>query len=372
MNLTPEQLAYLKELESPKKRRKFMLDCLVENALGESEFLKQVEDAINSPFNRAMHQTSTAPETLKNTKDVFPEYEKYLLDQENHLCWVYNRLIVVYGESPLFDYMHKLREIAVNYKPELPSNEEGKLVGLLKTCGYSEADNKEVDLPENLYEIKNGEMVLDDIKNYDIRQFGHLFVKVNGEFQSAYVMNTGRGLNINTADKIKDGMYEVFTVKNSKIVPFVKNDQSAKSNHSPEEIEIAKSLNSEREENKQIVKDEKFRRTVDAIKHLRNYLPHFCFESKPVSLKVTDSAFNYFENTYFVVKLFVREEKQKMIQVNCENVPKEAFDEIEKKWTDKDMEKCFVEALCQGVEDYNKRLKPAEKFRNYLKSLKND
>lgn len=118
MNLTPEQLAYLKSLESPKKRRKFMLDCLVKNALGESEFLKQVEDTINSPFNIAMQQTSTAPETLKATKDIFLNYERYLLDQENHLCWIYNRLMVIHGESPLFDYMHKLREIAVNYKSD--------------------------------------------------------------------------------------------------------------------------------------------------------------------------------------------------------------------------------------------------------------
>jgi hypothetical protein len=34
--LNDEQLAYLKNLESPKKRRKFMLDCLVKNVLGES------------------------------------------------------------------------------------------------------------------------------------------------------------------------------------------------------------------------------------------------------------------------------------------------------------------------------------------------
>lgn len=232
--LNDEQLAYLKSLESPKKRRKFMLDCLVENTLGESEFLKQVEDAINSPFNRAMHQTSTAPETLK---------------------------------------------------------------GLLKTCGYSESDNNGVDLSENLYEIKDSAIILDNVENYDIRQFGHLFIRINGNFHSAYVRTIGNNLKIDTANKIEDGAYEVFVVEGNKIVPFVKNDQSdkvepqksdeevnflieiqnylegkelpleinevqdleriflkyhqsAKPNYSPEEIEIAKSLNSEREEKK--------------------------------------------------------------------------------------------------------------------------
>lgn len=36
-NLTSEQIAYLKELDSKKKRRKFLLDCLVESVIGESE-----------------------------------------------------------------------------------------------------------------------------------------------------------------------------------------------------------------------------------------------------------------------------------------------------------------------------------------------
>lgn len=72
--LNDEQLAYLKSLESPKKRRKFMLDCLVENALGESELLKQFEEVINSPLNKPMNQTCTAPETLKNI-ETFNEEE---------------------------------------------------------------------------------------------------------------------------------------------------------------------------------------------------------------------------------------------------------------------------------------------------------
>lgn len=45
-------------------------------------------------------------------------YDDYLLDVENHLCWIYNRLISAHGENPNFDYMHKLYEIAVGYNPE--------------------------------------------------------------------------------------------------------------------------------------------------------------------------------------------------------------------------------------------------------------
>lgn len=60
MNLKPEQLAYLKSLESPKKRRKFMLDCLVKNALGESVKFEEEINRLNSSY-----QTSTAPATLK-------------------------------------------------------------------------------------------------------------------------------------------------------------------------------------------------------------------------------------------------------------------------------------------------------------------
>lgn len=42
--LTNEQIAYLKSLDSKKKRRKFFLDCLVENVIGESE--KNNQDAL--------------------------------------------------------------------------------------------------------------------------------------------------------------------------------------------------------------------------------------------------------------------------------------------------------------------------------------
>ena len=66
MNLTPEQLAYLKSLESPKKRRKFMLDCLVENALGES--VKLIYGNLD-----LLNQTYTAPRTFENTEEAKKE-----------------------------------------------------------------------------------------------------------------------------------------------------------------------------------------------------------------------------------------------------------------------------------------------------------
>jgi hypothetical protein len=76
MNLTPEQLAYLKDLESPKKRRKFMLDCLVENALGESVKSVKISDLPIKEIDEKTivrlptYQTSTAPRTFTPTGDI--------------------------------------------------------------------------------------------------------------------------------------------------------------------------------------------------------------------------------------------------------------------------------------------------------------
>jgi len=59
-NLTSEQIAYLKALDSKKKRRKFMLDCLVESVLGESMKFEEEINRLN-----VVYQKSTAPATLK-------------------------------------------------------------------------------------------------------------------------------------------------------------------------------------------------------------------------------------------------------------------------------------------------------------------
>jgi len=66
MNLTPEQLAYLKGLESPKKRRKFMLDCLVESVIGES--MKFDEDTLVGVQKiNTIYTSTTAPRTISES-----------------------------------------------------------------------------------------------------------------------------------------------------------------------------------------------------------------------------------------------------------------------------------------------------------------
>jgi hypothetical protein len=91
--LNDEQLAYLKNLESPKKKRKFMLDCLVKNLLGESGKFKmsderrcylsriltdmrkqhdskttKISDLLSTQVNehvKVFHSTTTAPRTFE-------------------------------------------------------------------------------------------------------------------------------------------------------------------------------------------------------------------------------------------------------------------------------------------------------------------
>jgi hypothetical protein len=40
MKLNPKQLSYIKGLDSKKKQRKFLLDCILENVIGESKEIK--------------------------------------------------------------------------------------------------------------------------------------------------------------------------------------------------------------------------------------------------------------------------------------------------------------------------------------------
>lgn len=255
MKLSEEQIAYLKSLDSKKKRRKFMLDCLVDSVIGElakidpskvinftnGKFEATSQEQIDflKGFNGCLFTNTTAPRTFEglesfaeknkwdlttklediikskllirgfknedllnargligatidetvlelvknyqsaNTSKVdefklppncnfipsegidvwdekeffkrngifkitqndgtvlygkstfnesakknFSDFDSHLLVEENHLCWIYNRLISVYGENPLFDYMHKLREIATTYNPEKKYTEE--------------------------------------------------------------------------------------------------------------------------------------------------------------------------------------------------------------------------------------------------------
>lgn len=80
LNLNPEQIAYLKGLDSKEKRREFLLDCLVENVIGESaeidpskvisfkngEFKATSQEQIDflSGFKGNLFTTTTAPRTF--------------------------------------------------------------------------------------------------------------------------------------------------------------------------------------------------------------------------------------------------------------------------------------------------------------------
>jgi hypothetical protein len=181
MNLTSEQLAYLKELESPKKRRKFMLDCLVENALGESVkshnivfkngVFKTNDPDLIKTLNIWLESTSTAPETLKVTSDyeVGMSFNGDMLDETKKM-FIYS--INTHNQNAL-EFI-------------LSGNDPTNIL--------------------NMYLLTIQKM------------YHHV-----------------TGLKIDFIDEL---------------FPQLKNDQSAKSNYSPEEIEIAKSLNSEREEKK--------------------------------------------------------------------------------------------------------------------------
>ncbi len=175
MNLSPEQLAYLKSLESPKKRRKFMLDCLVENVLGESVKFEEEINRLNVSY-----QTSTSPEAFK---------------------------------------------------------------GLLQFCGASEDESD-----------KNKPLI---ITHYDCKREGRKFFKQNHCFKTNDtvwitdlngVKKTGIVQEPENENEFKvilsETSWEPLLSENLtvSISPF----KSAKSNYSPEEIEIVKSLNSER------------------------------------------------------------------------------------------------------------------------------
>jgi len=147
--LNEEQRVFLFSLESKKKRREFMLDCLIENVLGaevkvlgfklppHATFIpsgNHIEDSINSGLkafsiiNEVMKEATERKEELLKF-DMLEEkiqkiYSEYFLDINNHLCWIYNRLIEVHKVNPDFDYMHKLREIATSYNSENKYNKE--------------------------------------------------------------------------------------------------------------------------------------------------------------------------------------------------------------------------------------------------------
>ena len=173
--LNNEQLAYLKSLESPKKRRKFMLDCLVENALGESEkSVKISELPFYFPF-----KTSTAPETLKAI-----DYGKFENSENLSHNWY---------KKQLDDYDKKQREAQEVFYEKMK-------------CIISENDQS------TKKEMFNEEEFLKQTNSFKIVDCdGNTFYRKKFEYLD---------------------------------------EKSTKPNYSSEEIEIAKSLNSEREEKK--------------------------------------------------------------------------------------------------------------------------
>lgn len=69
IKLNPEQLSYLKSLDSKKKKRKFLLDCLVE----EIEFERTETQKINDLFFKELEAKRES--LLSDVKKLFSDYE---------------------------------------------------------------------------------------------------------------------------------------------------------------------------------------------------------------------------------------------------------------------------------------------------------
>lgn len=90
MKLSEEQIAYLKSLDSKKKRRKFMLDCLVESVIGESaEFVDRhiFENYANDLLDKEITletcqslKTKSIHHSLYELASKFRNKEKQILD----------------------------------------------------------------------------------------------------------------------------------------------------------------------------------------------------------------------------------------------------------------------------------------------------
>jgi hypothetical protein len=80
------------------------------------------------------------------------------IEEKNHLCWIYNRLIN-YGEGPLFDYMHKLKEIALNFSEKKKYTEED-----MRKC-FEASKKQEIVGTEVLLKYNNFEHYIQSLKN---------------------------------------------------------------------------------------------------------------------------------------------------------------------------------------------------------------
>jgi hypothetical protein len=144
--LNDEQLAYLKSLESPKKRRKFMLDCLMENTLGESvkfiitpEGLKPMSDEISDLIDSGK-AINWYTKSMKDVSERFDEMVKEMISDESFS--IPKRVINKWKENiPKIQEAHcKFNEEEINRlnSSYQTSTAPATLKGLLNFCGVSE------------------------------------------------------------------------------------------------------------------------------------------------------------------------------------------------------------------------------------------
>lgn len=74
----------------------------------QDRFFKEIQNIYNFYSEKLIQEFANYNPKKPQYND---EFDAALLPQENHLCWIYNRLIVVHRENPNVDYMLKLRDI---------------------------------------------------------------------------------------------------------------------------------------------------------------------------------------------------------------------------------------------------------------------
>ena len=84
MKLNPKQLSYIKGLDSKKKQRKFLLDCILENVIGESKEIK-VEKVTDEKLTGTGYENAFFKVRIPigaDFSDVLKEVDKYKESQE--------------------------------------------------------------------------------------------------------------------------------------------------------------------------------------------------------------------------------------------------------------------------------------------------
>jgi len=78
MELSKEQIAYLKSLDSKKKKRKFLLDCFIENVeISESEKIERCEVCQMFPKIEGSNKCESCHSCVKHFIETSPEFAKY-------------------------------------------------------------------------------------------------------------------------------------------------------------------------------------------------------------------------------------------------------------------------------------------------------